>query len=87
MSDVTKTSIPATPIEKIKAINPHIVVTGKPDKPLYNICYYDMADDMWHMGYSSYELKFVFEWLNAYFEVVDCSIEDDKCKRCSYCPK
>ena len=60
---------------KVKAKDPHIVVSGNIDKPYYSIRYYDLSDNTWHIGFSSYELKFVAEWLNTEFEIVESDIE------------
>lgn len=60
---------------KIKAIDPHIIVGGNTDKPYYSIRYYDTSDNIWHIGFSSYELKFVTEWLKTEFEIVESEIK------------
>lgn len=57
--------------EKIKAINPQIVVHGTLEKPYYEIFYYDISDNQWHIGYSSYNLQVVKEYLDSYFEIID----------------
>ena len=63
-------------IKKIKAIYPHIVVGGTADKPCYSIDWYNIETKTMHTGYSSYNLKFVQEWLKEYFEVVEDDIEN-----------
>ena len=60
---------------KVKAKDPHIVVSGNIDKPYYSIRYYDLSDNTWHIGFSSYELKFVVQWLKEEFEIVESDIE------------
>ena len=60
---------------KIKAVDPHIIVGGNIDKPYYSIRYYDTSDNIWHIGFSSYELKFVAEWLKTEFDIVESEIE------------
>ena len=60
---------------KVRAIDPHIVVGNNPDKPYYSIRYYDLSDNTWHIGFSSYELKFVAGWLKTEFEIVESDIE------------
>ena len=62
-------------INKIKAIRPQIIVTGTVDKPYYEILYYDTSDNVWHIGYSSYNLANVIKWKQECFEV-DGEIED-----------
>ena len=61
-------------MEKIKAIDPKIVVSGSADKPYYSIEYYNILDERWHIGYGSYNLKFVKEWLNDDFEIVEADV-------------
>ena len=59
---------------KIRVIDPKIVVSGNTDKPYYSIEYYNISDERWHIGYSSYNLKFVKEWLNDDFETVEADV-------------
>lgn len=54
---------------KIKVTSAEIVVHGTAEKPYYEIKYYTL-DGECHIGYSSYELKYVFEWLEECFDVV-----------------
>jgi hypothetical protein len=56
-------------IEKIKVTSAEIVVHGNVDKPYYEIKYYPIDDGECHIGYSSYNLKMVFNWLEEYFDV------------------
>lgn len=57
--------------EKIKVTSAEIVVHGTADKPYYVIKYYDIADKEWHIGYGSYYLHYVFQWLEECFEMVE----------------
>lgn len=57
-------------IEKIKVTSAEIVVHGNVNKPYYEIKYYPIDDEQCHIGYSSYELKMVFNWLNECFDIV-----------------
>lgn len=61
---------------KIKAIYPHIVVTGDIDKPYYSIHWYDIKQKTMICGYGSYDLKLVRKWLQEDFEVVDDDIDN-----------
>ena len=61
---------------KIKAIYPHITVTGDVDKPYYNIDWYDIEKKTMYRGYSSYDLKLVKKWLQEDFEVVEEDIDN-----------
>ena len=58
-------------IEKIRVSSAEIVVHGTKKKPYYEIKYRDLSDGQIHVGYSSYNLDFVFEWLEKCFEVVE----------------
>lgn len=72
--------------KKIKAIYPQIVVTGEIDNPYYNIAYYDTAKKEWYIGYGSYDLKIVRQWLNEFFEQVEGDMtEVVRCKDCKNC--
>ncbi|MFA5715107.1 MAG: hypothetical protein WC998_05180 [Candidatus Paceibacterota bacterium] len=55
---------------KIKVTGADIVVHGTADKPYYEIKYYRLDDGECHIGYSSYELRNVFEWLEECFDLV-----------------
>ncbi|MGN0553202.1 MAG: hypothetical protein ACI4I1_07455 [Oscillospiraceae bacterium] len=61
-------------MDKIKAINPKIVANSDADKPYYSIEYYDTADNKWHIGYGSYELKNVIEWIKTNFDVIEADV-------------
>ena len=65
-------------MSKIKAINPKIIVNRDVDRPYYSIEYYDTSDNQWHIGYGSYELKNVIEWLKTDFDVVEADVEPVK---------
>lgn len=72
-------------MEKIKAIDPKIIVNSNVDKPCYSIEYYDTADNEWHIGYSSFDLQNVIEWLNTAFDVVKSEVVPIvRCKECKY---
>lgn len=57
--------------EKIKVSSAEIVVHGTREKPYYEIKYNDLSDGQYHVGYSSYNLDSVFEWMEECFEIVD----------------
>ena len=61
---------------KIKAIYPHITVSGDVDKPYYSIDWYDIEKQTMYRGYSSYNLPLVRKWLQENFEVVEVDIDD-----------
>lgn len=62
--------------DKIKAIYPHIVVGGKIDKPCFSIHWYDVMKKEMYIGYSSYNLNYVREWLKENFEIVEPEIDN-----------
>ncbi len=55
---------------KIKVTSADIVVHGTSDKPYFEIKYCRLDDGEFHIGYSSYELRNVFEWLEECFDIV-----------------
>ena len=56
---------------KIKVTSAEIVVHGSVDKPYYEIKYREIGSSEYHVGYSSYDLNNVFEWLKECFEIVN----------------
>lgn len=55
---------------KIKVSEAEIVVHSTVEKPYYEIKYRDIFNSEIHIGYSSYDLKNVFNWLNECFEII-----------------
>ena len=74
--------------EKIKTHFAKIFVGGTAEKPCYNILYFDPADKLYHIGFGSFNLKFVFEWLSEYFEIVEEAPTDAvpvvRCEKCKH---
>lgn len=66
---ISKESLPKN-INKIKASSAEIVVHGTKEKPYYEIKYFDLYDNEMHIGFSSYKLDIVFEYLEKYFDIV-----------------
>ena len=58
-------------MEKIKTPFAKMIVDGSREKPYFSILYFDPADKDFHIGYSSYYLDYVFNWLNENFEIVE----------------
>ena len=56
---------------KIKTPFARIVVEGTPEKPCYNIWYFDPTDGECHIGFGSYCLDNVFNWLAEEFEITE----------------
>ena len=68
---LSKEALPKENIDKIKVSSAEIVVHGTRERPYYEIKYFDLSDNEMHIGYSSYNLDFVFEYLEKYFEIVN----------------
>jgi hypothetical protein len=60
---------------KIKTPFARIVVEGTPEKPCYNILYFDPADGECHIGFGSYCLDNVFNWLAEEFEITEPRVD------------
>ena len=61
---------------KIKTNFAKIFVSGTPDRPYFNILYFDPEGQDYHIGFSSYCLEYVFKWLLEEFEIEDASAAD-----------
>lgn len=63
--------------EKIK-IKTHFakIIVNSSGKPYYDILYFDPSDKKYHIGFGSYELSYVREWLAEEFEVYEAPAED-----------
>lgn len=74
--------------DKIKTSFAKIFVSGTPDRPCFNILYFDPVDQDYHVGFSSYCLEYVFKWLSDEFEIEDAPAADVvpvvRCKDCKY---
>lgn len=57
-------------VNKIKVSSADIVVHGTKERPYFEIKYFDLSDNEMHIGFSSYKLDIVFEYLEKYFEIV-----------------
>ncbi len=62
--------------DKIKTGFAKIFVSGTPDRPYFNILYFDPVDQDYHVGFSSYCLEYVFKWLSEEFEIEDAPVAD-----------
>ena len=73
---------------KIKTNFAKIFVSGTPDRPYFNILYFDPADQDYHVGFSSYCLEYVVKWLSEEFEIESFPAADVapvvRCKDCRY---
>ena len=57
--------------EKIKVTSLEIIVTGKREKPYFEIKYKEVGKRDYKIGYSSYDLNNVFAWRDEFFEIVN----------------
>ena len=48
-----------------------IIVSGTAEKPYYDILWADPDNGTFHIGYGSYRLDYVFQWLSEHFEGVE----------------
>ena len=55
----------------MKVTKAEIVVSGSVLKPYFCIHYKEVGQEMDTLGFGSYHLPFVFEWLAHYFELVE----------------
>jgi hypothetical protein len=78
MTDISimKSADSETIKQRVKAIYPHIVVSGDIDKPYYSIHWYDIEKEEMYCGFSSYKLELVRKWLEEEFEVVEADIDN-----------
>lgn len=68
---------------KIKTPFAKIIMGGTPEKPCYDILYFDPADGKCHIGFGSYRLDYVFQWLTEEFEITEpaADVEPVRCGR------
>ena len=64
--------------EKIKVTSLEIIVTGTKDKPYFEIKYREVGKEDYSIGYSSYDLNYVFAWKEECFEIVNELAEEYK---------
>ena len=64
--------------KKCKVKSAEIVVRKINEKPYYEIKYFDLSDNEYHIGYGSYKLEYVFEWLEQCFEIAEKNTNADK---------
>ena len=57
--------------DKIKVTSLEVIVTGKREKPYYEIKYKEVGEIDYKIGYSSYDLNNVFDWRDEFFEIVN----------------
>lgn len=57
-------------MEKIKVSEIEIIVTEKKEKPYFEIKYREVGKRHYNIGFSSYNLDYVFDWKEKNFEVI-----------------
>lgn len=60
---------------------PQIIVSGTVEKPFFEIVYLDLKDGDIHVGFGSYDLAYVFQWLKEYFGETRAKIIDPESLR------
>lgn len=71
---------------KIKTPFARIVVGGTPEKPCYNIWYFDPADGKCHIGFGSYCRDNVFRWLAEEFEITEPAADAEPVRHGAWYP-
>lgn len=68
--------------QKIKVTSAEIIVSNNEDtrqgKPYYSIKYKELGKEEYTIGFSSYKLQYVLEWLDTCFEIVEERDIDNK---------
>lgn len=65
-------------MSKVKVEEAEIVVHGTVNKPYFEIKYREVGKKDYNIGYSSYDVRKVFGWLESEFEIVGKSDDDTK---------
>lgn len=71
----------STKMSKVKVEEAEIVVHGTVDKPYFEIKYREVGKKDYSIGYSSYDIRNVFGWLESEFEVVGKSGKSNGIKK------
>ena len=59
-------------------MQPVITIGGRVEKPYYQILYFDILDNDWHLGFGSYNLANVQKWYEEELEIVADTVEVKK---------
>ena len=57
--------------EKFKTPFAQLIVGGERERPCFSIVFFDPNSKEFHIGFSSFSLEYVFNWLDEEFEVVE----------------
>lgn len=72
-------------INKAKVNSLEIIVRMVGDKPYYELKYREVGKEYYSVGYSSYDLKTVLDYIDTYFEIVEKNNkEPSPCSGCKY---
>lgn len=63
--------------EKIKTSFAQVIVRKIKEKPYFEILYFDSQDKCFHIGFGSFYLEYVFQWLADEFEIIEGISEMD----------
>lgn len=74
--DVVSDAVVCGESVKIKTHFAKIIVDGTAKKPYYDILYFDPKDRTYHIGFGSFCLEYVFNWLSEEFEIVEATPVD-----------
>lgn len=58
-------------VEKNKVTSLEIIVRMMGDKPYYELKYREVGKEYYSVGYSSYDLKIVLDYIATYFEIAE----------------
>ena len=63
--------------EKIRTSFAQVIVRKIKEKPYFEILYFDNQDKCFHIGFGSFCLEYVFQWLAEEFEIIEGISEMD----------
>lgn len=75
MMEVVKNSCGEMEVEKIKVTEAEVVVRRVNLGFYFEIKYKEVGSEFYNVGFGSYSIHFVFQWLDKYLEIVkdkDC---------------
>ena len=74
--DANVTNADSCETAKIKTHFAKIIVEGTAEHPYYGILFFDPTDGEYHVGFGSYYIGNVFQWISEEFEIVDAPTVD-----------
>ena len=69
--EIAKSTPEALDVEKTKVTEAEVIVTKTFSGFMFHIKCKKVGEDFYHIGYSSYDIHLVFQWLDKYFEIVE----------------